>query len=210
MPTTRYTYEEGTPEGDAERAAARVAEYDRSGRDIEFGEAEGPQEPLPIQDRFALHGFHLRGTGGNCTAYVRVNDNDHDDIEEWVTLANEASVPTRLAEECRVSLYTDSEWEPNADHWATCAEILAALDLRDDEYTLLWLKLYNGHHKRAPQPTTADTLFRNHYTCYECGNMWDDVWSARCDDTCPKCGAKNNTPTHSDDINDITTEGTAT
>jgi hypothetical protein len=29
-------------------------------------------------------------------------------------------------------------------------------------------------------------LFRNFYRC-PCGEEWEDVWSATCDDRCPKC-----------------------
>lgn len=29
--------------------------------------------------------------------------------------------------------------------------------------------------------------FRNHYVC-QCGNEWDDDWSAMCDDECASCG----------------------
>ena len=28
-------------------------------------------------------------------------------------------------------------------------------------------------------------LFRNFYRCDRCGNEWEDVWSATCDDDCP-------------------------
>lgn len=182
-----------------------------------------------IQERFAAQGFALEQTGGNCTAYVK-NDGQ---IEEWVTVSGTHSAPSAVRDICAVAVCeTGEEFSPETET-ATCGEILAALELGDDAYTLLFLKLHNGHHTRGTrdtpalearvnakmgaladallakrtQPKSAETLFRNHYTCYGCGNVWEDVWSAMCDDTCPKCGAKNNTPTHSDDI---TTEGTAT
>ena len=45
-------------------------------------------------------------------------------------------------------------------------------------------------------------LFRNHYRCYRCESVWDDVWSATCDDECPSCGARHNSPLYSDDESD--------
>lgn len=32
--------------------------------------------------------------------------------------------------------------------------------------------------------------FLNHYRCPRCGHEWGDVWSATCDDDCPKCGMR--------------------
>jgi len=42
--------------------------------------------------------------------------------------------------------------------------------------------------------------FRNHYKCPRCGEEWSDEWSCACNDACPKCGMKDITPTHSEDI----------
>jgi ribosomal protein S27AE len=42
-------------------------------------------------------------------------------------------------------------------------------------------------------------VYRNHYTCANCGTTWTDDWTATCDDDCPKCGTTM-TPTHSEDL----------
>jgi len=34
----------------------------------------------------------------------------------------------------------------------------------------------------------GEPLFENHYVCEECGELWQDVWYATCDDECPNCG----------------------
>lgn len=33
--------------------------------------------------------------------------------------------------------------------------------------------------------------FENHYKCSDCGEEWQDQWSAMCDDECPSCGTDN-------------------
>jgi DNA-directed RNA polymerase subunit RPC12/RpoP len=45
-------------------------------------------------------------------------------------------------------------------------------------------------------------LFRNFYRCARCSNEWEDVWSAACDDDCPKCGARHMSPYKSEDADD--------
>jgi DNA-directed RNA polymerase subunit RPC12/RpoP len=42
-------------------------------------------------------------------------------------------------------------------------------------------------------------LFRNFYRCERCSNEWEDVWSATCDDDCPRCGARHMSPYKSED-----------
>lgn len=42
------------------------------------------------------------------------------------------------------------------------------------------------------------TLYVNRYECPVCSNRWDDVWCAQCDDTCPKCGTRDVSPTDSE------------
>lgn len=42
--------------------------------------------------------------------------------------------------------------------------------------------------------------FRNFYECGRCGEKWEDVWTATCDDDCPKCGLTM-TPYKSEDEN---------
>lgn len=42
-------------------------------------------------------------------------------------------------------------------------------------------------------------LFRNFYQCYRCNHLWEDVWSATCDDDCRRCGARHCSPYKSED-----------
>lgn len=42
-------------------------------------------------------------------------------------------------------------------------------------------------------------LFRNLYKCPSCAHEWEDVWSATCDDDCPKCGMRHISPVRSED-----------
>jgi DNA-directed RNA polymerase subunit RPC12/RpoP len=46
-------------------------------------------------------------------------------------------------------------------------------------------------------------LFRNFYRCARCDHTWTDVWSATCDDDCPRCGARHMSPYKSEDVKDI-------
>src|ERR1700757_1067404 len=47
-------------------------------------------------------------------------------------------------------------------------------------------------------------IFRNYYKCNHsfCDREWQMDWSAMCDDQCPTCGLKNNSPTRSEDVTD--------
>jgi DNA-directed RNA polymerase subunit RPC12/RpoP len=45
-------------------------------------------------------------------------------------------------------------------------------------------------------------LFRNFYRCERCSFKWEDMWSAKCEDDCPNCGARHMTPHHSEDAGD--------
>ena len=45
-------------------------------------------------------------------------------------------------------------------------------------------------------------LFRNFYQCYRCNHEWEDVWSATCDDDCPRCHARHCSPYKSEDEED--------
>jgi hypothetical protein len=47
-----------------------------------------------------------------------------------------------------------------------------------------------------------ESLFRNYYQCSDCDYVWDDVWSARCEDDCPNCGHRHISPYHSEDFED--------
>ncbi|NEW88600.1 hypothetical protein DU475_15190 [Rhodopseudomonas sp. WA056] len=42
--------------------------------------------------------------------------------------------------------------------------------------------------------------FLNHYECYRCNRRWSDEWSCMCDDECPYCEARDNTPVRSNDL----------
>lgn len=43
--------------------------------------------------------------------------------------------------------------------------------------------------------------FRNHYRC-PCGCTWSDVWSATCDDRCPRCNSSCE-PVESEDLDPL-------
>ena len=45
--------------------------------------------------------------------------------------------------------------------------------------------------------------FLNHYECSECDYRWQDEWSCMCDDLCPICGAKDNSPVDSNNLTEI-------
>jgi rubrerythrin len=45
--------------------------------------------------------------------------------------------------------------------------------------------------------------YKNHYVCEECGNAWDDEWSAACDDDCPHCDARHMEALESDDLTEL-------
>lgn len=55
-------------------------------------------------------------------------------------------------------------------------------------------------------PTQPTPLFRNHYTCYQCGKHWTDVWDCQVDDDCPHCGARHCSPVESEEliVSDVT------
>src|SRR5262245_18388482 len=46
----------------------------------------------------------------------------------------------------------------------------------------------------------ASMLFRNYYSCTECGCDWTDIWSAQCDDDYMNCGSRHMSPRKSDDV----------
>lgn len=43
-------------------------------------------------------------------------------------------------------------------------------------------------------------LFLNIYACPHCEHQWRDVWDCGVDDTCPKCGTRNLSPSTSTEI----------
>jgi len=48
--------------------------------------------------------------------------------------------------------------------------------------------------------------FRNIYRCENCGQEWEDEWSATCDDDCPQCGSRHLEPYESVDLTEIIEE----
>jgi hypothetical protein len=42
--------------------------------------------------------------------------------------------------------------------------------------------------------------FLNHYECERCDGTWTDQWSCMCDDECPHCGARDMTPSESEEL----------
>jgi hypothetical protein len=45
--------------------------------------------------------------------------------------------------------------------------------------------------------------FLNYYQCYKCDSEWNDPWSCTCDDECPVCGARDVSPSNSDDLTEV-------
>jgi hypothetical protein len=45
--------------------------------------------------------------------------------------------------------------------------------------------------------------FLNLYKCDRCRRRWSDEWSCMCDDTCPRCGARDMTPYESENLTEI-------
>lgn len=45
-----------------------------------------------------------------------------------------------------------------------------------------------------------DINFQNYYRCPECMEEWSDVWTATCDDDCPKCGTRHISPYDSEEL----------
>ena len=52
----------------------------------------------------------------------------------------------------------------------------------------------------SPSPPQVEQRFKNYYRCLTCSYEWTDIWSARCDDDCPACGARHISPYESDDL----------
>lgn len=45
--------------------------------------------------------------------------------------------------------------------------------------------------------------FLNFYHCERCGRAWTDEWSCMCDDECPECGARDMSPSRSEDLTEL-------
>jgi len=45
--------------------------------------------------------------------------------------------------------------------------------------------------------------FLNHYECERCDGTWTDQWSCMCDDECPHCGARDMTPSESEELTTV-------
>lgn len=102
-----------------------------------------------IIERMLAAGFALQETGGGCTAFVR---SDGREIEEVVTLEGEPTAPTQLSDKVAVGTYYDCDPQ-NPTQGAsgmldgyTLADVLAALENPSEEYFLLELRLYNRLH----------------------------------------------------------------
>jgi hypothetical protein len=42
--------------------------------------------------------------------------------------------------------------------------------------------------------------YNNRYVCPDCGYVWEDDWSACCDDECPECESRHISPVSSEDL----------
>src|SRR5690348_6577698 len=60
--------------------------------------------------------------------------------------------------------------------------------------------MYSDDLSLGPPTASTEAWFMNYYRCYQCKHEWTDEWSATCDDECPKCGARDCSPYHSDDL----------
>lgn len=93
--------------------------------------------------------------------------------------------------------------QDRSDLWTGTMEILVEASLNKVLRNFRFLtpaELAQPKDETAPEPIK----FRNYYTCPVCDRQWTDDWSATCDDTCPKCGAENISPTHSKDLDPAT------
>ncbi|MGJ5039662.1 MULTISPECIES: hypothetical protein [unclassified Bradyrhizobium] len=45
--------------------------------------------------------------------------------------------------------------------------------------------------------------FLNFYRCERCAQAWSDEWSCMCDDECPHCGARDMSPSRSEDLTEL-------
>ncbi len=45
--------------------------------------------------------------------------------------------------------------------------------------------------------------FLNFYRCERCAQAWTDEWSCMCDDECPHCGARDMSPSRSEDLTEL-------
>ncbi|WP_316194242.1 hypothetical protein [Bradyrhizobium sp. SZCCHNRI3052] len=45
--------------------------------------------------------------------------------------------------------------------------------------------------------------FLNFYRCERCAQAWTDEWSCMCDDECPHCGARDMSPSWSEDLTEL-------
>ncbi len=91
-----------------------------------------------LEERLAEHGFYLRQTGGNCTAYIRSDGY----VEEMITLDGEPRAPSKLTDKIVIGTYeTEAEAESVQEFFATLRQVLEALEREDSEYYLLELRL---------------------------------------------------------------------
>ena len=79
---------------------------------------------------------------------------------------------------------------------ATMRKIRSALKSAEDARRYLARHIEDGNGNGVP---SEHRRFCNFYRCCRCGNEWEDVWSATCDDDCRVCGARHMSPYRSDD-----------
>ena len=84
--------------------------------------------------------------------------------------------------------------EANATETTTATADVAPMSAMSGHMQEL-LPLDGGHDDDEDQETT----WTNHYRCPRCGHVWQDTWTAQCDDDCGECGTRHITPFFSDD-----------
>ena len=80
---------------------------------------------------------------------------------------------------------------------ATLRKIRSALKSAEGARRHLARRIEAGNGNAAPSEYRR---FCNFYRCERCGNEWEDVWSATCDNDCRACGARHMSPYRSEDL----------
>ena len=57
-----------------------------------------------------------------------------------------------------------------------------------------------GFDTGCPRLQAAEKQYLNKYSCYQCGHEWEETYSCGCDSQCGYCGAKNCSPSSSEEI----------
>lgn len=79
-------------------------------------------------------------------------------------------------------------------------EIREGTNANDIDYIATELTPKGSPPAQSAEPEHPEVIWRNHYTCYECGYDWEDQWTAQCDDDCPECGARHCEPHTSEKV----------